>query len=87
MQPDAYTVERLARRRFAAIGLGSEAAAMAAVQLYLEEEEAALAQAEQAAQTSAVAPSAEPGQWAQSGRIEMMAGRRMIQLRAFSNIL
>ena len=65
------------------------AAAMAAVQLYLEEEEAALAQAEQAAQAAqanAVAPSSEPGQWAQSGRIEMMAGRRMIQLRAFSNI-
>ena len=65
------------------------AAAMAAVQLYLEEEEAALAQAEQAAQAAqanAVEPSAEPGQWAQSGRIEMMAGRRMIQLRAFSNI-
>ena len=65
------------------------AAAMAAVQLYLEEEEAALAQAEQAAQAAqanAVAPSAEPGQWARSGRIEMMAGRRMIQLRAFSNL-
>lgn len=62
------------------------AAAMAAVQLYLEEEEAALAQAEQAAQAAAVAPSCEPGQWAQSGRIEMMAGRRMIQLRAFSNL-
>ena len=62
------------------------AAALAAVQLYLEEEDAALAQAEQAAQATAVAPSAEPGQWAQSGRIEMMAGRRMIQLRAFSNL-
>ena len=62
------------------------AAAMAAVQLYLEEEEAALAQAEQTAQANAVAPSCESGQWAQSGRIEMMAGRRMIQLRAFSNI-
>ena len=62
------------------------AAAMAAVQLYMEEEEAALAQAEQAALANAVAPSAEAGQWAQSGRIEMMAGRRMIQLRAFSNI-
>jgi hypothetical protein len=37
------------------------AAALAAVQLYLEEEEAALAQAEQAAQANAVAPSAEPG--------------------------
>ena len=62
------------------------AAAMAAVQLYLEQEEAALAQAEEALQANAVAPSCEPGQWAQSGRIEMMAGRRMIQLRAFSNL-
>ena len=59
------------------------AAAMAAVQLYLEEEQAALAQAEAVA-APAVAPR-EPGQWAQSGRMEMMAGRRMIQLRAFSN--
>ncbi len=63
------------------------AAAMAAVQLYLEEEEAALAQAEAVATpaTASLAPR-EPGQWAQSGRIEMMAGRRMIQLRAFSNL-
>ena len=59
------------------------AAALAAVQLYLEEEEAALAQA-QALVRPAIAPR-EPGQWAQSGRMEMMAGRRMIQLRAFSN--
>ena len=59
------------------------AAALAAVQLYLEEEEAALAQA-QAVVTPAIAPR-EPGQGAQSGRMEMMAGRRMIQLRAFSN--
>ena len=59
------------------------AAALAAVQLYLEEEEAARAQA-QAVVWPAIAPR-EPGQWAQSGRMEMMAGRRMIQLRAFSN--
>ena len=59
------------------------AAALAAVQLYLEEEEAVLAQA-QAVATSAIAPR-EPGQWAQSGRMEMMTGRRMIQLRAFSS--
>ena len=61
------------------------AAALAAVQLYLEEE-AALAQAEAVA--TPAPPSLalrEPGQWAQSGRMEMMAGRRMIQLRAFSN--
>ena len=61
------------------------AAALAAVQLYLEEE-AALAQAEAVATPAppSLAPR-EPGQWAQSGRMEMMAGRRMIQLRAFSN--
>ena len=62
------------------------AAALAAVQLYLEEEAAVLAQAEAVATpaTASLAPR-EPGQWAQSGRMEMMAGRRMIQLRAFSN--
>ena len=62
------------------------AAALAAVQLYLEEEAAVLAQAEAVA--TPAPPSLalrEPGQWAQSGRMEMMAGRRMIQLRAFSN--
>ena len=62
------------------------AAALAAVQLYLEEEAAVLAQAEAVATPAPpfLAPR-EPGQWAQSGRMEMMAGRRMIQLRAFSN--
>jgi len=60
------------------------AAALAAVQLYLQQEEdAACAQAVQ------VAPARnmpiEPGQWAQSGRVDMMTGRRLIQLRAFSN--
>ena len=60
------------------------AAALAAVQLYLQEEaDAANAQAALAA-ASQVTPM-EPGQWAQSGRVDMMAGRRMIQLRAFSN--
>jgi len=58
-------------------------AALAAVQLYLQEEtEAASAQAALAA-TSPVPPM-EPGQWAQSGRVDMMTGRRMIQMRAFS---
>lgn len=62
------------------------AAALAAVQLYLEEEAAVLAQAQTVAPPAppSLAPR-EPGQWAQSGRMEMMAGRRMIQLRAFSN--
>ena len=60
------------------------AAALAAVQLYLQEE----ADAANAAATMAAAshvPPKEPGQWAQSGRVEQMTGRRMIQLRAFSN--
>jgi len=60
------------------------AAALAAVQLYLQEEaEAANAQAASAAASRV--PPMEPGQWAQSGRVDMMMGRRMIQLRAFSN--
>lgn len=58
------------------------AAALAAVELFLQEEDAAL----QAASVPVSNPLVlEPGQWAQSGRVEMMAGRRMIQLRAFSN--
>ena len=60
------------------------AAALAAVQLYLQEEaDAANAQAAMAAARRL--PPKEPGQWAQSGRVEQMTGRRMMQLRAFSN--
>ena len=58
------------------------AAALAAVQLYLQQEEAAASY--QLEPVSPIRP-IEPGQWAQSGRVDMMAGRRMIQLRAFSN--
>ena len=61
------------------------AAALAAVQLYLQQEEAAASYLAQAA-VPARNMLSEPGQWAQSGRIDMMAGRRMIQLRAFSNL-
>jgi hypothetical protein len=64
------------------------AAALAAVQLYLQQE----AEAAEAAAAALYEPvpaarnmAIEPGQWAQSGRIDMMAGRRLIQLRAFSN--
>lgn len=56
------------------------AAALAAVELYLQEEQAALSQA---AAVQTVVP-AEPGQWSLSGRVDMMSGRRMIQMRAFS---
>ena len=60
------------------------AAVLAAVQLYLQEEAEAANAQEAMAAASCISP-IEPGQWAQSGRVEMMAGRRMIQLRAFSN--
>lgn len=62
------------------------AAALAAVQLYLQQEadEAASVLCEPAPPALGNVTS-EPGQWALSGRIDMMAGRRMIQLRAFSN--
>ena len=62
------------------------AAALAAVQLYLqqEEDEAAAGLLQEPASVAGNMM-AEPGQWAQSGRIDMMAGRRLIQLRAFSN--
>ncbi|MDR0578941.1 MAG: hypothetical protein LBI87_15785 [Candidatus Accumulibacter sp.] len=60
------------------------AAALAAVGLYLEEEQAALA-----ARTETAAPRitvAGPGFWAQAGRMEAMAARRMMQMRAFARI-
>ena len=63
------------------------AAALAAVQLYLQQEEAEAAEAAGLV-AAASAPrnmTTEPGSWAQSGRLDMMNGRRMIQLRAFSN--
>jgi hypothetical protein len=61
------------------------AAALAAVRSYLQEEEDAasyLAVPVLPAENRGV----EAGQWAQSGRLDMMSGRRMIQLRAFSNV-
>lgn len=62
------------------------AAALAAIAAYLQEEQEA---ADAAAATAlAAAPrrhADEPGAWAQSGRMDMMTGRRLMQLRAFSN--
>ena len=63
------------------------AAALAAVEQYLEQE-AAKAAAQSAALVAAntsIVPRSESGAWAQSGAIDMMAGRRLIQLRAFAN--
>ncbi len=58
------------------------AAALAAVSLYLQQEEAAAAQEPLALYKKA--ESFEFSQWGQSGRQEMMAMRKLIQLRAFT---
>ena len=58
------------------------AAALAAVQMYLDEEAALL----QAGATASAAPAVEPGAWAQFGRSDMMNGRRMMQMRAFARV-
>jgi mevalonate pyrophosphate decarboxylase len=58
------------------------AAALAAVNLYLQQEEAQMAQEQQ---VSLKQPeSFQFNQWGQSGRQEMMAMRKLIQLRAFT---
>lgn len=60
------------------------AAALAAVEQYLQEEEAAA----QAALVPAAGPeritAVDPGHWAQAGRMEAMGMRRMMQMRAFA---
>jgi hypothetical protein len=58
------------------------AAALTAVSLYLQQEEAMAAQAQQAPLQKP--QSFEFSQWGQSGRQEMMAMRKLIQLRAFT---
>ncbi|MDR3300333.1 MAG: hypothetical protein LBU43_10165 [Candidatus Accumulibacter sp.] len=64
------------------IGQKRVAAALAAVDLYLREEEAAAL----AARAAAFAPraAAEPGVWAQAGRLDAMNMRRLMQLHAFA---
>jgi hypothetical protein len=61
------------------------AAALAAVTQYLQEEEAA-AQAAQALAAAGRAAPAEPGFWAQAGRMESMGMRRLMQMRAIARI-
>jgi len=58
------------------------AAALAAVSLYLQQEEAMMAQEQQAPLKKP--QSCEFSQWGQSGRQEMMSMRRLIQMRAFT---
>ena len=62
------------------------AAAIAAIQLYLHDEAALSAAQEDPGLTPAILPPVEPGFWSQSGRMDMMAARRMLQLHAFSLI-
>jgi len=57
------------------------AAALAAVSLYLQEEEA-MAQEQQDIQVDKRVP--EFSQWGQSGRQDMMTMRRLVQLRTFT---
>jgi len=57
------------------------AAALAAVSAYLQEEEAAAAQ--QASVVPSVSSEVGISQWSFSGRQEMMAMRRLVQLRVF----
>ncbi len=57
------------------------AAALAAVGLYLEQEEALLAEQKGVLQIPVIAGSS---QWGQSGRQEMMTMRRLTQLRTFT---
>lgn len=59
------------------------AAAMAAVNAYLQQEAEAAYMEQQAAAAAAAAANAGPSMYAISGRQEMMCMRRMLQLRAF----
>ena len=60
------------------------AAALAAVSLYLQQEEAVAAQEVQ--ESHKLPEHFEFSQWGQSGRQEMMAMRKLIQLRAFTRL-
>ncbi|MDR2789222.1 MAG: hypothetical protein LBD06_12945 [Candidatus Accumulibacter sp.] len=60
------------------------AAALAAVDLYLRQEEETAAAAA-AGGPSAPRVAAEPGNWAQAGRLDAMNMRRLMQLRAFAS--
>lgn len=61
------------------------AAALAAVELYLQQEEAeAETQRRMIASEQGPVAAIDPGHWAQAGRLEMMSVRRMMQMRAFS---
>ena len=62
------------------------AAALAAVSMYLQEEEEAACQQAAAAVEVVQSCGNEFSQWSMSGRQEMMAMRRLMQLRVFDRI-
>lgn len=62
------------------------AAALAAVQQYLQEEEAAALAAMEQAPAPARLQAVDPGAWALAGRMEMMSGHRMMQMRVLARI-
>jgi hypothetical protein len=61
------------------------AAALAAVNAYMQQEEESVC-AHMAASVAASAPVSQLNVWGISGRQEMMAMRRLIQLRAFDRL-
>jgi hypothetical protein len=61
------------------------AAALAAVNAYIQQEEETVC-AQLAASVNSPASSGQLNMWGMSGRQEMMAMRRLIQLRAFDRI-
>lgn len=61
------------------------AAALAAVNAYIQQEEETVC-AQLAASVDTRQPTSQANMWGMSGRQEMMAMRRLIQLRAFDRI-
>ena len=61
------------------------AAALAAVNAYLQQEEALVSE-QMAASSAQQARLTESNGWGMSGRVEMMTMRRLIQMRAFGRI-
>ncbi len=61
------------------------AAALAAVNAYLQQEETLVSE-QMAASPPQPARLTEPNGWGMSGRVEMMTMRRLIQMRAFGRI-
>jgi hypothetical protein len=61
------------------------AAALAAVNAYLQQEEALVSEQMAASSVEQARPT-EPNCWGMSGRVEMMTMRRLIQMRAFGRI-